>query len=68
MRIPAAEDRPLLSVWPEAAPLFRIGRSTAYMLAEAGEFPVEVLRVGGRLFVRTADVRDYFHLDHMDQG
>ena len=41
-----------------AAKAFGIGRSLAYELADPdrGEFPVEVLRFGSRLRVRTIDV------------
>jgi excisionase family DNA binding protein len=60
--LPSAAEKPLLSVM-EAASAFRLGRSTAYTLAASGRFPVEVLRVGGRYMVRTADVRRYLHLD-----
>lgn len=40
----------------EAAQLLRIGRSSAYTLAQHGEFPVPVLRVGKLYRVPTAGV------------
>jgi predicted DNA-binding transcriptional regulator AlpA len=60
--LPLPDDKPLLDL-PEAAPAFGMGRTTAYLLASRGQFPVEVLRIGGRLKVRTADVRRYLGLD-----
>lgn len=60
--VPFPEERPLLDLVTEAAPLFDMSRTTAYTHAAAGRFPVEVLRVGGRLKVRTADVRRYLGL------
>lgn len=40
-----------------AAAALGIGRSTAYTLAAAGEFPCKVIRVGTRYRVVTADLR-----------
>lgn len=39
-----------------AGAAFGMGRSTAYDLHRRGEFPVEVLRLGRLLRVRTADL------------
>lgn len=36
---------------PQAGRCFGLGREAAYALARAGEFPVEVLRLGVRLVV-----------------
>jgi len=47
----------MIPLWPDAAAPFRIARSRAYQLANRGEFPVEVLRIGGQWMCRTADVR-----------
>ena len=44
------EVRRTLSV-EEAAPILGIGRSLAYQLIERGEFPVRVLRLGGRIMI-----------------
>jgi predicted DNA-binding transcriptional regulator AlpA len=64
-RVPLPSDRPLIDLLEAAAPL-EIGRSTAYTLAQRGDFPVEVLKIGGRLKVRTADLRRYLGLP--DEG
>ena len=61
--LPTPDEQPLLDLL-EAAPAFDVGRTSAYNLAQRGEFPVEVLRIGGRLKVRTRDVRDYLRLDN----
>jgi Helix-turn-helix domain len=62
MTVPQTEERPLLDL-VEAAAIFDIGRTRAYYLANSGAFPVEVLRIGGRLKVRTRDVRTFLGLD-----
>ena len=58
--LPYPEDEPLLPLMRAAGPL-RLSRTRAYALARDG-FPVEVLRQGGRLYVRTSDVRRYLGL------
>jgi hypothetical protein len=60
--VPLPDERPLLDLLDAAAPL-EIGRTTAYDMAQRGEFPVEVLRIGGRYKVRTAELRKYLGLD-----
>jgi hypothetical protein len=66
--IPTPDDRPLLDLWPEAARALGIGRSRAYEMAAAGDFPVEVLRFGARWKVRTADLRQYLRLDRRESA
>jgi hypothetical protein len=39
-----------------AGAILGIGRSKAYELVRAGEFPVQVLRIGRRIFVPTAAI------------
>lgn len=41
---------------PTAGTAYGMSRNTAYELARAGRFPVDVLRVGARLRVRTAAI------------
>jgi excisionase family DNA binding protein len=48
---------PLLIAVPVAAKLLGLSRSTAYRLAFAGELPVR--RVGGRVYVVTARLREF---------
>jgi len=55
--IPWPDDNPTVRLWPTAAKAFNLGRSTAYAMAANGTFPVKALRVGGRWFVRTAELR-----------
>lgn len=47
----------MVPLWPTAARPFGVARSRAYQLANRGEFPVEVVRVGGNWLVRTSDLR-----------
>lgn len=46
-----------------AASILGIGRTTAYALAKAGEFPVPVLRAGHRYVVGVARLRAVLGLD-----
>lgn len=62
LTVPLPGDKPLLDLL-EAAPLLGIGRSTAYELAKRGKLPIEVLRIGARYKIRTADLRRYLGLD-----
>lgn len=41
---------------PTAGSAYGMSRNTAYEMARAGRFPVDVLRVGSRLRVRTAAI------------
>lgn len=65
--VPLAEVVPLVPLLDVAAVL-RMGRTRAYALNSAGRFPVEVLDVGGRYMVRTADLRRYLGLDVTPPG
>ncbi|MFC3998871.1 helix-turn-helix domain-containing protein [Nocardiopsis sediminis] len=47
-----------------AARVLGIGRTKAYELARAGEFPVHVVRIGDLYRVSTADLLRFIHADH----
>ncbi|MCV7348383.1 hypothetical protein BST42_20060 [Mycolicibacterium rhodesiae] len=49
-------DLPLLLAVPHAAKLLGISRAAAYRLVQSGELPVR--RLGGRIYVVTAGLRD----------
>lgn len=51
--------RPTTPDEPAVAPILGIGRSKAYALAAAGEFPVRVLRIGSSYRVTRADLLRY---------
>jgi predicted DNA-binding transcriptional regulator AlpA len=55
--IPWPEDEPTVSVYPTAAQLLGMGRSSAYDTVKRGEFPVRVIACGNKLRVPTADLR-----------
>lgn len=55
---------PLMLDIPTAAQWLKIGRTTAYALAKANEFPVPVLRIGGSLRVPTAPLARLLGLAH----
>ncbi len=46
-----------VDLWPTAALALGIGRTKAYQLVRAGEWPTKVLRLGSRYRVVTADLR-----------
>ncbi len=56
--IPFPEDTPVLPLWPVPGEAFGVSRPKAYNLAQRGEFPCPVLRVGDRWMVRTVDLRE----------
>jgi predicted DNA-binding transcriptional regulator AlpA len=43
-------------LWPTAGRAFGLGRSKTYELAQSGEFPVEVFRLGKAYRVASADI------------
>jgi excisionase family DNA binding protein len=49
-------DLPLLLAVPHAARILGISRAAAYRLVASGELPVR--RLGGRIYVVTAGLRD----------
>jgi predicted DNA-binding transcriptional regulator AlpA len=49
-------ELPLLLAVPRAATILGISRASAYRLAAAGELPVR--RLGGRVYVVTAGLRE----------
>ena len=61
--VPHAEDKPTLPLYPDACVPFGLGRSAGYELAAHGEFPCEVLRIGRKYRVITADLRRVLGLD-----
>jgi hypothetical protein len=60
--LPAIEDKPLLEL-QEAAPWLRMSRNTAYALARAKTFPVPIVEIGRRYFVRNTELRAFLGLD-----
>lgn len=52
----AFNDLPLLLAVPHAAKLLGISRAAAYRLVHSGDLPVR--RLGGRIYVVTARLRD----------
>jgi hypothetical protein len=58
LEIPFPEDQPILSLWPIPAEAFDVSRPKAYALAQRGEFPCPVFRVGINWMVRTVDLRE----------
>jgi hypothetical protein len=61
--IPNAEEVPVCDLWPTAGQALGLSRQTTYDLADQGEFPIEVLRIGRRRKVRTVELRRYVGLD-----
>ncbi|MFF1417444.1 DNA-binding protein [Streptomyces sp. NPDC058280] len=54
---------PLMRLWPDFGHrVCGMAESTTYQLAAENRLPVEILRIGRRKFVRTADVLVWLHL------
>lgn len=51
---------------PEAGQALGIGESSAYAAVKAGTFPVDVIRIGGRMTVPTAPLRALLGLPPLD--
>jgi hypothetical protein len=60
-RIPTAEERPVVSLWPEAGEWLELGRSATYDAAKRGEIPT--ISIGRRRVVPTAKLRVLLGLD-----
>ena len=54
MSLDEARSLPVMITLERAARVLTIGRAKAYELAQAGQFPVPVQRVGSRYLVPTA--------------
>ncbi len=50
---------PTIPLWPDAAGILGMGRSTAYDLAKRDQFPVRLLRLGCKYRVSRADLLAY---------
>ena len=62
VRVPTADERPTLGVWPETGQILGLSKASAYAAVQAGEIPV--IRVGRRLLVPTAALRRMLRLDN----
>jgi excisionase family DNA binding protein len=50
---------PVVDLWPTAARVLGVGRSSAYELVKTGEWPTRVLRLGRLIRVPTAELLAY---------
>ena len=56
--LPWPEDVPVVPMWPLVGhDVYRMSRPKAYYLAQRGEFPCPVFRVGERWMVLTVELR-----------
>jgi excisionase family DNA binding protein len=60
-RVPTAEQRPTLNLWPETGRILGLSKSAVYDAAHTGEIPT--IRVGRRILVPTAALRRMLALD-----
>lgn len=58
--------KPTLTL-PEAAALLGIGRTSSYAAARDGNFPVPVIKIGGRYVVPTKPLLDLLGLDELPE-
>ncbi|MGB4779782.1 hypothetical protein [Microbacterium sp.] len=63
VRLADLRTLPPLVTLPVAGRLFGFARATSYDLHAAGEFPVHVMKIGQRFFVRTADLARSLGID-----
>jgi excisionase family DNA binding protein len=59
--VPNPEQRPTLNLWPETGQILNLSKASVYAAAERGEIPT--IRVGRRLLVPTAALRQILSLD-----
>jgi excisionase family DNA binding protein len=50
---------PTVPLYPDAADILGVGRSTAYEMVRTGEWPTRVLRLGRLIKVPTAELLEY---------
>lgn len=60
-KVPLPDERPTLTVWPEAGQILGLSKASAYHAAQTGEIPT--IRIGRRLVVPTAALRRLLQLD-----
>ncbi|MFD3683229.1 helix-turn-helix domain-containing protein [Nocardiopsis sp. NPDC058631] len=63
---PQARGSPPTGASMTAARVLGIGRTKAYELARAGEFPVHAVRIGDLYRLSTADLLRFLRADHAD--
>lgn len=63
LKLKGLRDLPPRLLIPEAGRWLGISRAKSYLLAQAGEFPVPVHKVGGRFYVLTADLARALGID-----
>ena len=61
--IPSADEQPTVPLWPTTGQALGLGRSATYAAAERGEIPT--IRLGGRIIVPTAALRQLLQLDQV---
>ncbi|WP_219413926.1 helix-turn-helix domain-containing protein [Pseudonocardia nigra] len=67
----AAELRALpaaVPLWPTAARALGLGRTTAYKMVQAGEWPTRLLRLGNAYRVPTAELLALLGVDEQRSG
>jgi hypothetical protein len=62
-RIPTEEERRTILATRAGRLAFGMNRTATYKAIKDSTFPLEVIRAGGQLFVRTRDLRELLRLD-----
>jgi excisionase family DNA binding protein len=60
-RVPTAQSRATMNLYPEVAEILGLSKATVYAAAASGEIPT--IRVGRRILVPTAALRRMLRLD-----
>ncbi len=61
VRVPTAEERPTLGVWPETGQILGLSKASVYEAVKTGDIPS--IKIGRRLLVPTAALRRMLALD-----
>lgn len=62
-QVPEIDEQPLIPLWPDAAELLGMSRTTAYTQARFGVLPVAAFKVAGVWKVRNRDLRQFLGID-----
>jgi hypothetical protein len=60
--LPYPEDEPLVPLDPVVFDALKVHRAHGFELVRDGNFPLEVIQHGSKMYARTADLRTYLRL------
>jgi hypothetical protein len=60
--IPYPDEEPLIPVDPVVFQALKVHRAHGFRLIREGNFPIEVIQHGSKMYGRTADLRSYLRM------